>query len=247
MGILSSLGTAGLGLAAGAASSAIGSSIQHAYSKKAARREYKYKQHWARTGPTLVREGLEAAGINPIFAAGGIAGGATSSTPSVSAPGTTDPASSGSKLARLGPERSLLQQQTATSAAQEGMANEARRKTSIENKVAMAELPKHLARGEVLNHPLGRKAVQIGILRELASNAAPSLPSLLGGGLVAATHYGTDTMSQLKKLLNSKQGFSQSTLPKLSVPTPKPKKQNRFDPFGYPRPKSSKPHNRKRK
>lgn len=182
---------AGLGsLASGAASSAIGGAIQGAFNKKAAKRSYKYKKAWAVEGPSLTRLGLERAGINPIFAAGGIAAGATSSTPNVQGVGSSDPASSGAKVSKVGGEAALLKQQRLQSIASTAKETALTSKADIEQMLLQEQFPAAQAEGNYARTPIGRSTIQAARHMRYATDASPSVRNVLGTGVGLATEVG---------------------------------------------------------
>lgn len=183
-----SLTSAATGVAGNAANSAVDSAIQGAFNAKAANKAWdRQKDAWTK-GPGYARQGLEAAGFNPLLASGigSSVMGARGVTQAPVGRGS-DFAGQTAKLSKLNPEKELINKQIgATQSAANASDASARAadataaKTKTENDLARTALPAALMRQAADTSPLGRQAITRAQLNGLAAAASPTVESVLG-------------------------------------------------------------------
>lgn len=192
---------------------AANSGVQYGANKKAAGDSWdRYKNSLTR-GPGYMRQGLEAAGFNPLLAVGnpGLLGGKSSPQQGVSR-GNTDSVRAG----KLKPETELLKQQTATSAATQDREGATSRllasqetKARLEADAIYATLPRMHAEADFARSDLGRNLIIGATANRYATDASPSIKSVFGGGLTSAATYGPDLMKRFSKAIGRQSEKSQ--------------------------------------
>lgn len=169
--------------------------ISHGLNARAASTAWDRQKNLLTRGPGLAMQGLRDAGINPILAAnsvGQLMGGARApSSSSGTGSSVASIADAGGKLSKVGSERELVRQQTATSAAAERREDATKKqldatesKTNAERALVESQIPQAAAVAELHSTPVGRTAVQAAELNRLATSAAPNIQSVIGGAAI---------------------------------------------------------------
>ncbi|AXL14424.1 hypothetical protein [Microviridae sp.] len=216
--------------------------LQYGANKRTANDAYDRQKNWATRGPGYVRQGLEAAGFNPILATGNLSGIMGGKAPQGGSSGLQK--SDITKQQKVKPEKALLaaqeentKQQTATSAAIAAREAESAKyhsamatKAQTEKRLLDLKIPLAAAEAEYIASDLGKKSVQTAVGNRYLKDASPSADTFIGGAATGAVHYVPKVIDAVKKeVKKAKKGSNETfgdTLKRklLGVPHPKNRK-----------------------